>query len=327
MTSVPSRREQWLLVVAAFLLSTVLTACGDADGQTGPGGGPGAMKLNVGVVPVADYAPLSYALAMGYFAQEGLDVTLQPLQGGAAAVPGVLSGDLQVSVTSWVSFVRAIDAGLDLRAFHSGAVAKPHYSALYVGDSSPVTSTAQLAGKTVAVAELKTVAELTTIVALEEAGVDADSVTFTQIPLDAIVPAVDKGAADAGWLVEPFISQAKSSRQVEVLDVYSGELEGMSIGGYIVSGAFAASSPDALRGFSAALTKAAGELNADPLLLRREIAGFSALVPEQEAAVQLPTFGGPLSRSDVQDWADLMAEHDFISGRVSVADRVIDAGK
>lgn len=310
-----------VLLAAALTLS--LAGCG---GESSEGAQASATSITVGLIPIADYAPVTYALDQGYFADEGLDVEIQPLQGGAAAVPGLLSGDLQISVTNWVSFVQAQEKGIPIQAFAPGAVARPGWSGVYAADSSRIKGAEDLAGKTVAITELKTVTELTTRVGLSEAGVDPESVEFAAVPLNTIVPAVADGTVDAGWLVEPFIGQAKSEGQRQVLDVYAGQLDGASIGGYITSRKWAAENADALAAFNAAMSRATEEMNADPTLVEQTLVAAGAMQESQTGSLMLPTFGESLSAEDVQQWADLMAEYQFVAEPVDIDEAVLDVG-
>ncbi|CNF87174.1 nitrate/sulfonate/bicarbonate ABC transporter periplasmic component-like protein [Mycobacterium tuberculosis] len=298
-----------------------LTSCG---GDAGADGGP--TKMTVGLIPVADYAPVAYALEQGYFEAEGLDIEIQPLQGGAAAVPGLLSGDLQVSVTNWVSFVQAVTKKTPIRAFASGAVATSGYSGVYVRKGADITDAAGLRGKVVAVTELKTISELTTRDAIKRAGVDPASVQFTTVPLNSIVPAVSEGQVDGGWLVEPFLSQGKAAGQRQVLDAYAGRFRDVPIGGYITSANFAAKNQEALKGFAAALGKAVNEMNDDKSLVEDTLIGMKAMKPEQKGSSLMPTFGDRLSPEDVQVWADAMIEHGFIDASVDLGEAIIDVG-
>lgn len=310
-------------VVIAFALTLSLSACGEGSSE---GADAGTTSITVGLIPIADYAPVSYALEQGYFADEGLDVKIQSLQGGAAAVPGVLSKDLQISVTNWVSFVQALEKKVPIQAFAPGAVARPGWSGVYAPKTSGVKDPKDLVGKSVAITELKTITELTTRVALDDAGVDPGSVKFTTLPLSTIVPAIAKGKVDAGWLVEPFIGQAKKAGEQQVLDVYGSQLDGASIGGYITSREWAAENPDALAAFVAAVSRATEEMNAKPELVEEALIAADAMQEAQRGSLMRPTFGETLNAKDVQKWADLMSDHRFVEGPVDVEEAVLDVG-
>lgn len=315
-----------LAAVAAVGVAVALTACGSSGGSSAPEGSDDSgaaanaepVKVTVGVIPNADYTPVYHALEQGYFEEEGLEVEIQPLQGGAAAIPGLLSGDMDISVTNWVSFVQAIDKNIPVQAFAPGALATPSYSGVYASEASGIATAEDLVGKTVAVTELKTVTELTTLSALEEAGVDTSQVTFTTLPLNTIVPAVAEDKVDAGWLVEPFISAGKAAGLVEVLDLYSGRFMDRTIGGYIATADFAKQKPEVLSGFAKALNRAIADMNADNTLIEDALIALGSFSEEQRGTMMMPTFVEGFSIEDVQVWADAMVEFDFIEEGINL---------
>ncbi|HXF02613.1 MAG TPA: ABC transporter substrate-binding protein, partial [Arthrobacter sp.] len=90
---------------AAVALAAVLalTACGGGSpsgggGETAPAGGGeasgGMTKINVGVIPIVDVAPIYLGKEEGFFEEEGLDLELTLAQGGAAIIPAITSGQM-----------------------------------------------------------------------------------------------------------------------------------------------------------------------------------------------------------------------------------------
>ena len=115
-----------LLVVVALTAA----ACGDDSSETTTtttatpttedaasttGAGEGALEtttMTAGALPLVDFAPLFYAEAMGYFEEEGLNVTIDQGEGSAATVTRIMGG--------------AYDAGFgDINAIIQNAAARP----------------------------------------------------------------------------------------------------------------------------------------------------------------------------------------------------------
>src|ERR1700761_337851 len=67
--------------------------------------------ITVDSVPAAEEAGLYVAQAKGYFAQQGLTVTIKPVNGGEAAIPDLQSGSAQLVAGNYVSFVLAQRSG------------------------------------------------------------------------------------------------------------------------------------------------------------------------------------------------------------------------
>ena len=60
------------------------------------------------------------AIAEGFFEDEGLDVTAQPAQGGAAAVPAMIAGDMQAAFATYPSFLLAQSGGIGINIVAEG---------------------------------------------------------------------------------------------------------------------------------------------------------------------------------------------------------------
>src|ERR687896_1040490 len=98
------------LRVAALLLALALAAgaagCGDDD-DAGVGGGAEPATLNVGVIPIADVAPLYLGIDKGFFKEQQLTIKPQLAEGGAAITPAVVSGDFQIGFSNTISLLIA----------------------------------------------------------------------------------------------------------------------------------------------------------------------------------------------------------------------------
>src|SRR3712207_5065760 len=103
-----------------------ILACGLALAAAAPlacgSGGSRDVPLTVGVVPIADVAPLYLGREEGFFAAEGLDVQPEVAPGGAAITPAVLDGDLQFGFSNTVSLLIAASSGRPVRIVSQGVL-------------------------------------------------------------------------------------------------------------------------------------------------------------------------------------------------------------
>lgn len=297
----------------------VLTACSsDDDGASADNGGSGgATELNVAALEIADYAPAFYALDNGLFEDEGLDVTITPIQGGADSVPLLASGEAQIAVTGWTSYVQAVGEGLPIRAVLPGAEGTEDFSGIVALPASGITSPSDLEGTTVAVNNLRAVAELTARVGLEEAGVDPDSVSFVELPFPDMGASLASGNIDAAWVVEPFLTGVTAAGAELIVDVYAGQLNGLPLGGWSSTEEFASANPDTLDAFARAMSKAVEAL-AEGATFVEFLPTYTALTPEQASSVTLPAFELEMSAEELQEEADLMAEYGLTDEPVDV---------
>lgn len=90
-------------VVIALMASVALAACGGKGGSADGGedvkaaAAPGAVEkpvLKLGFIKLTDMAPLAIAKEKGFFAEEGLNVTLEPQANWKVLLDGVIGGQL-----------------------------------------------------------------------------------------------------------------------------------------------------------------------------------------------------------------------------------------
>ena len=136
----------------------------------------------VGITPVADQASVFIAIDQGFFEDEGLEVTAQPAQGGAAAVPAMIAGDMQAAFATYPSFLLAQSGGVGINIVAEGVRGNEESNGVYVKADSGINSIEDLEGKKVAVNTLKNTGELTIKVLMEEAGMDVSKVEFLELP-------------------------------------------------------------------------------------------------------------------------------------------------
>src|SRR3984957_9375234 len=95
----------------ALVLSLSFLPLG-ASAQTAPAPSPATIRL--GVITVEAAAEAFYALDMGFFKKQGLDVDLQIMQNGAAIAAAVTGGSLDAGFAATVSISNAHERGLPL---------------------------------------------------------------------------------------------------------------------------------------------------------------------------------------------------------------------
>ncbi|MDQ3631728.1 MAG: hypothetical protein M3417_10765, partial [Actinomycetota bacterium] len=80
-----------VLALVAAMVPLLFAACGEGKNA---GEGAGRVAVDVGVLPIADVAPLYLGRKRGFFADENLEVRPR-VTGGGEMVPSVVSGDFE----------------------------------------------------------------------------------------------------------------------------------------------------------------------------------------------------------------------------------------
>src|SRR5580693_7297452 len=76
--------------------------------------------LHVSMVPIFVVAPHVVADRMGWFKDEGIAVTTQPVQSGTIGIPGLMSGSFDILYSNTVAVLTAFERGIDLRIIEQG---------------------------------------------------------------------------------------------------------------------------------------------------------------------------------------------------------------
>lgn len=304
-----------LLTVGALLLA----ACGGDDGEdaveAAPAGAQEMTSVTMGVAASLTSIPVYLADTLGYFEEEGLDVELQVAQSGAATIPQLLNGQLQFSIADTVATISAVANDVPLQIISTDVVGASSGEEDFVGVVSSTIGEGDLAaleGKTLAVNQLKGLAELLSRATLDEAGVDSDSVNFIEVAPPDMVAAVEQGRVDAAYLLEPFLSQGLAADLTPVFNI-TDVSAGLPIVSYSTSQQYAQEQPEVVERFNRAIAKATAYAGENPDEARETAGTYTNLPPEVLAGIRLPTFSPDATdTSGVSQIADLMVTYGFL---------------
>ena len=317
-----------LAFVVALALAPVVSACGAAGSAASAGDGPENAEITVGTLPIVDVAPVHIAIEQGLFEREGLAVTVEVTQGGAAAIPALVGGDLDIAYGAWPSFLIANQEGLELRAVADGTAATPGFTELLAMPGSGLEGNpAAMQGKRIAVNTLGSLGELAVRSALVEADLAPDSAQLVEIPFPEMGAALERGDVDVIWASEPVATLARESLgAVLVVDSYVGPMEGFPVAGYQAAAAFTDANPRTVRAFQRAMDAAVERIEADPGLVARVAPDFTNLSEDLADDVALPAFRSRLDSDELRRVHDYLLEFDLLESPLDVEALVLPAG-
>jgi NitT/TauT family transport system substrate-binding protein len=319
-------------IALATLLATV-ASCGLLGGKEQPpaadsNGQVEKPKITLGVLPILDVASVHVAIKKGYFKAEGLELELKTIQGGAQAIPGLISKELDFTFGNWVSFFAAQskDAAKQvegIKLIADGYQAKPDMFLILAAGDSAIKGPQDLAGKTIAINTFKNIAELTAKATLEAANVDPKSVTFKEMPFPDMQAAVQNKTVDAAFMVEPFITRAERvAGQIKVLDAASGPTDNIPIAGYATSGDFAKKNPKTVAAFQRAIAKGQADASdrptVEPLLV-----DYAKVDKETAGLVHFGAFPTTLDPTRLQRVVQLMQRYGLLDKELDVKPMLI----
>jgi NitT/TauT family transport system substrate-binding protein len=318
-------RARGLIAPAIALVALVVAACGGGGGGGG-GSSNGPTTLKVGVIPIADVAPLYVGIKQGFFKEENLDVKPQLAEGGATITAQTVSGDLQVGFSNVTSLIIASSKKLPVQIVSSGVKGAESeegaWDAVLTKKGSPITDPKALEGKTVSVNNLNNVGPLTINNAMEKAGADYSKVKYVEVPFPDANAAVDGGRVDAAWVVEPFVSQGAAQGANEVLHPFEQMAPNFEVATYFVTKQYAAQNKDVVDRFVRAIDKSLQYAQSHPDAVRQVVPTYTKIPKDVAAKMRLPTWSPDLNRPTIQQTADLALKYGFIADKPNLDDLI-----
>lgn len=309
-------------VTATVAAGALLAACSSSPGaeqssdadQTGAGAS-GSTEVRVAFIPNANHLPLLVAADEGFFEEQGLDVTLNPVQ-NLGALAGAMGKQYDLGSSTIPDVIIQQQQGLDLVLATNIAVessARPTVG-VFVAADSPITDVSDLEGKTLAAATLGGNLHPSVMHWLYEGGVDLDSVTVTEVPFPNMADQLAAGRVDAVESLEPFRGQLVASGARELVDPLTEVADPVSFVSLMATAEWVADNPDTLTAFNTAMESAIEFIGANEGDARAILATHTELPEDVVANVPLPDFSTELPRDEVGLWAGVLADIGRLEG-------------
>ncbi|MEV6996463.1 ABC transporter substrate-binding protein [Streptomyces sp. NPDC093982] len=298
------RRLSAGLTAGALLL--VATACGSSDDGSPDAGASsgGVTTVKLGVIPIVDVAPLYLGQQKGLFEKHGLKLEFTTAQGGAAIVPGVVSGQFQFGFSNVTSLMVAQTNGVPVKAVANGiastGVRGKDFNGLMVKKDSPVKSAKELEGKKVAINTLKNINETAVRQAVREAGGDPDKVKLVEMAFDQMPAALDQGQIDAACVVEPATATIRSQGGREIASPLIDVAPELTVAMYFTSTQYAQQNPDVVKKFQEATAESLAYAEDHPDEARQIVTTYTKIPAAVLEQVVLPKWPAEPNRSSIE---------------------------
>lgn len=318
-----ARRTVPAVVAAAAALTLAGCSGSSGDPEQAASGDGGLTPVTVGVIPIVDVAPIYLGVEQGFFEDEGLGVTLELAQGGAAIVPAVVSGEYEFGFSNVTSLLLASQQGLPLKVvapgnLTTGEVGKDFAAVVAMPDSG-IEDAADLAGKTVAVNTLNNIGDTTVSAVVDAAGGDASKVEFVEMGFPDMPAAVESGQVDAAWILEPHLTRALQSGAEPVSWNYAEVDPNLLIAAYFTTEQLTAKDPDTVDAFTAALKESLSYAEEHPDETRAVLDSYTEIDPAVKEAMVMPRFTPDLDEAQLQLLADLGEQYGVFEEPVDVS--------
>ncbi|MFJ1608990.1 ABC transporter substrate-binding protein [Streptomyces sp. NPDC088253] len=293
------------LAVGSFLVAA--SACGSSGGGGASdknASSGGTTTVEVGVIPIVDVAPLYLGRQKGFFGERGLKLSMTTAQGGAAIVPGVVSGQFQFGFSNMTSLMIAQSQNVPVKAVVNGVastgVTGKDFGAITVKKGSPIKSAKELEGKKVAVNTLKNINETAVRESVRKAGGDPSKVKFVELAFDQMPAALDSGRIDAAMVVEPALATVKSQGATEIASSLVDVAKDLTVAMYFTSTRYEQKNPDVVKKFKEATAESLAYADAHPDEVRQAVTTYTKIPAATLAQVTLPKWPAEPNRASIE---------------------------
>ena len=241
--------------------------------------------IRLGYIPVIIFAPLFVGIERGYFAEEGLNLDLVPIQSTNDAVVQLAVGDFDVALIGGnAGLFNAINRGLRFQIIAPMHSERPPLATPLVISADRVDeiqSVADLRGKRIAVNGIGAAIEYWVDQALAQGGLSIDDVELTAMRFPDMPAALASGTLDAAVITEPLVTINKDQGLLAVL---AEDFINDFTATYVLSNeTWLTDNPEIARGFMRAYLRACRDLQGD--YMNTEIAEIIEKYTQVPAAV------------------------------------------
>ncbi len=291
--------------VSAAAIALVVSACTNSSTESPTTSAPAdpttsetqatqeTYDVRVAALPIAETGALWAAIEEGIFADHGINIEIVPAQGGAQAIPALLSGDIDFAIGQPFGPFRA--DGQDLGIVIIGDYADSQASGKDVNgvvalESSGIQGPADLAGKRVSVNSLGAAGDVTIMQAVKDAGGDPSTIEFVEVAFPEVPAQLAAGTIDAAWAPDPFMSMVAGDGGLIVMHPYQETIPGLTVLTNITTQDNLDNNAQMVAQYSAAMKEALEWANANEDKVRAAIAKNLEIPDAAAAGITLPTF-------------------------------------
>jgi len=295
-----------------------------------------AEKVAIGMSTGVNQVPTVVGQAKGFFAEEGIDVELKPVNRGAIAIEALAGGSLQFAESSHTAFFSAVAKGLPLRGV--GVVSRGFFGRLIASNANADLKTLEdFKGKRVGT-QVGTGMHMVVAMLLEKRGLTDEDLGITNVRVNDMPAAMASGDtfdAVIGWdpAMERIVQSGYGKEVISTGDFM--EMAGITYPFILSTTAdYLAANPETVQGVVNAYAKAHKFISANPdealRIYYEYLKGTGTGLDEptvKQMMFDVDRFGGVAFTDG--DWNDLPATADYLlkQGRIDKAlelDKIID---
>lgn len=307
-----------LICLAAGAVFVAASACGSSDSSGSSGGDKGSggtTTLKVGVIPILDVAPLYLGQKQGFYEKRGIKLEMSLAQGGAAIVPGVVSGQFQFGFSNTTSLLVAESKNVPVKAVTNGVASTSKdgadFAGLTVAKGSSVTSPKQLEGKKVAVNTVNNICDTSIKESVRKDGGDPAKVDFVEMPFEQMPAALDKGQVAGACTPEPALATVKAAGGKSIASIFYDVDPNLTVAMYFTSQQYAQKNPEVVKKFQEATIESLKYADSHPDEVRQILTTYTKIPNTLLDKLTLPHWPAEPNRASIERLAELGVQDDL----------------
>ena len=305
--------------IAAALAALACAIAAGCGGSSEGGAASQPEKLTIGLVPIADVAPVFVGIEQGFFERERIELEPRFAAGGAAITPSVLDGDYDIGFSNTVSLLIAASKGLPVRIVSQGVLGGPDlrdpWADVLVSPRGGIERPRDLEGKTIAANTLNNICEVTINATLEAKGVDVSTLKYAEVPFPDMIRAVQSGRVDAACAVEPFLSQGKAAGLKGIDPFYAATAPDLTVATYFASQEMVEQDPELVERFKAAMEQSLRYAQEHPEAVRAALPRYTEISEQEAKEINLPSWQPELTEDTIEKLSELSEKYGLIDRR------------
>jgi NitT/TauT family transport system substrate-binding protein len=283
-------------------------------------------KVRVGYIRIVNCSAIFIAHDNGYFRDEGIDVVLIPLIGGAKIMIALQKGEVDVGFSNVASTIFGFDDGAKFVSIVGGAAqnATCPVHGIFVRANSPIQTVADLENTKIAVNTNRAIDEVMVSPLVVKYGADPLSIRFVPIPFPEMFTALKRDAVDAVVQIEPFVTIGNADSDLRRISYNYIELQPVTeISSMVTMQPWLEEYPEQVHAFRRAMIRAAEFANTHPQATRSILRQYVPLEKNILDTLVLPRFiEGSLNEGLLDEMILRMRQAGWLKSNFSAGDLV-----
>ena len=301
-------------VATVAIVTLGLTGC---DGLMVDGATSGLEPVTIAVEPLIGSAAVYLGVQEGFFAEQGIDLTINSLPADSkGVVEMVAAGNADFGLSDTLTLLVEHGAGTPIKAligaYSSTSDPNSDFAALVVKNDSPITTMTDIQGKNVSTAAPRSLDETVIQGMISDDGGNPAGVHFVKVLPSAAIAALEAEEVDVAFLVEPYLSWATEAGHRVLSYPYVEYVNYLTVAAFFTSSETADNDPELAKRFQAAVKKSLTFAQNNPQAARDIFATYTTTAEATRTSLIMPRFAPTIERPALEKLGASAMEHGII---------------